>query len=125
MIVPVTAGQEIKPGGHAHRAAQAFSASGYLNSGALEVAIWSGAAYRSVRERTGRFIHMFEGDSHQWCFARYDLEQAVLLERSDGRKDPIVLTFDRDVVRAVWRIDHQRAAHRESFVIVMKDPTAH
>ena len=48
-------------------------------------------------------------------------DEPVLLKRTDGRKDPIVVTFDRDLVRAVWLITHQRGTQLESFLIVMKD----
>ena len=64
---------------------------------ALEVAIWKSANYRRVESQPGRFITMLEGDSHAWCFARYTPDQPVLLERRDGRKDPIVVTFDREL----------------------------
>ena len=91
-----------------------------LDSGALEVAIWSGADYRRVRSQPRKFMTMLEGDTHAWCFTRHPPGQSVVLKRPDGRPDPIVLTFEPDVVRAVWTIVHRRAALHESFLIVMK-----
>lgn len=95
-----------------------------LDSGALDVAIWSGANYRRVRSQPRKFIAMLEGDTHAWCFARHPPDQSVLLKRPDGRPDPIVVTFDPNLVRAVWLITHQRVSLHESFLIVMKSPSA-
>jgi len=91
-------------------------------SGALEVAIWSGAAYRRVRSQPRKFITMLEGDTHAWCFARYLPDQSIALKRPDSRPDPIVVTFDQAVVRAAWMITHQRGSLHESCLIVMKRP---
>jgi hypothetical protein len=113
------------PGQHVSLAATRAKGPGVFNvrladDGGLEVAIWKSAAYRPVENRPGEFITMMEGDTHAWCFARYEPDRAVLLERRDGRKDPIVVTFDRDVVRAAWVITHQRGSDVESFLIAMK-----
>jgi hypothetical protein len=96
-----------------------------LNTGALEVAIWKGANYRAVESQPGQFVEMLQGDFNRWCFARHKPHESILLKRPDGRKDPIVVTFDQDVVRAVWTITHQRGSRFESFLIVMKDPAPH
>ena len=122
-IVPVTAGQET------NLAVTRTTGPGYfgvkvLESGALEVAIWKGANYRGVQSEPGRFIAMLEGDSHAWRFARHTPDEAIVLRRPDGRKDPIVVTFDQEIVRAVWLITHQRGTDRESFLIVMKESSA-
>lgn len=94
------------------------------DTGALEVAIWKGSGYRVVESQPGQFIEMLQGDYNKWCFAFHRPDEAILLQRPDGRKDPIVVTFDRDVVRAVWSIAHQRGGHLESFLIVMADTSA-
>ena len=120
-IVPVVAGQETSlfvtrakgPG---------FFRVKVLESGALEVAIWSGANYRRARSQPRKFVTMLEGDTHTWCFARYRPDQPILLKRPDGRKDPIAITCDEDVVRAVWMITHQRETSYERFLIAMKHP---
>jgi len=120
MIVPVTAGAETSLAVTRAKGPGFFGAT-VLDSGELEVAIWKGASYRRVRSEPDQFITMLEGDSHAWSFAQYAPDQPILLTRPDGRKDPIVVTFDRELVRAVWLITHQRGAHRERFLIVMKD----
>ena len=89
-------------------------------SGALEVAIWSGAKYRPVKSQPKKFITMIEGDSHLWRFARLAPDEPVLLRRPTGPKDPIVVTFDEELVRVAWLISHQRATIHESFLIAMK-----
>ena len=91
-----------------------------MDNGALEVAIWSGAAYRRVRSQPKKFIAMMEGDTHTWCFRKLDPHEPVLLRRPAGPKDPIVVTFDEDLIRAAWLISHQRATIHESFLIAMK-----
>ena len=120
-IVPVVAGQETSLS-VTRATGPGFFRVKVLDSGALEVAIWSGANYRRVRSQPRKFVTMLEGDTHTWCFARYPPDQPVLLKRPDGRKDPIVVTFDEDVVRAVWMITHQRDTIHESFLIAMKHP---
>src|SRR4029434_2702771 len=92
--------------------------------GALEVAIWKKAAYRMVESRPEQFVTMLEGDYNTWCFARRSPDEALLLKRPDGRKDPIVVTFDRDLVSAVWLVTHERGTQRESFLIVAKHSSA-
>jgi hypothetical protein len=93
-------------------------------TGALEVAVWKGSEYRAVKSQPGQFIEMLQGDYNKWCFAYHQPDEAILLQRPDGRKDPIVITFDQDVVRGAWSIAHQRGGHLESFLIVMKDTSA-
>jgi hypothetical protein len=122
-IVPVMAGQEARLAVTRAKGPGFFGVK-VLATGALEVAIWKGAHYRSVQSEPDRFIPMLEGDSHAWCFAQYAPDAAVLLKRPDGRKDPVVVTFDRDVVRAVWLVRHRRGSDHESFLIVMGDATA-
>lgn len=122
-IVPVRAGQETSLAVTRAKAPGFFQVK-VLDEGALEVAIWKGTHYRRVESRPRQFVTMIEGDSHSWCFAHFTPDECVALKRPDGRKDPIVVTFDRDVVRAVWMITHQRGATHESFLIVMKDSTA-
>jgi hypothetical protein len=122
-IVPVRAGQETSLAVTRAKGPGLFRVK-VLESGALEVAIWKGANYRGVRSQPGQFITMLEGDSHAWCFAKYPPDESILLKRPDGRKDPIVLTFDQDLVRAVWLITHERGSQRENFLIVMKDSSA-
>jgi len=95
-----------------------------LDGGALEVAIWKGAKYRAVSSDPGQFISMLEGDAHSWCFAQYRVDEPILLPRADGRKDPIVVTFDSEFVSTVWLITHQRGAQREKFLIAVKDSSA-
>lgn len=122
-IVPVVAGHETSLSVTRANGPGFFRVK-VLESGALEVAIWSGANYRRVRSQPRKFITMLEGDTHVWCFARYLPDQSILLKRPDGRKDGIAVTFDEDVVRAVWMITHQRANIHQSFLIVMKQPSA-
>ena len=118
-IVPVVRGQETSLS-VTRAAGPGFFRVKVLASGALEVAIWSGASYRRVRSQPRKFISMLEGDTHAWCFSRYPPDYSIPLKRPDGRKDPVVVTFDPDLVRAVWMITHQRGALHESFLIVMK-----
>jgi hypothetical protein len=118
-IVPVVAGQETS------LAVTRATGPGYfrvkvLDSGALEVAIWSGATYRRVRSQPKKFIAMMEGDTHTWCFRKLDPHEPVLLRRPAGPKDPIVVSFDGDLIRAAWLISHQRATIHESLLIAMK-----
>lgn len=122
-IVPVTAGQETNLAVTRTKGPGFFGVR-VVNGGALEVAIWKGADYRAVQSEPGQFITMLEGDSHAWCFARHTPDEAIVLKRPDGRKDPIVVTFDQEIVRAVWLITHQRGTDHESFLIVMKDSPA-
>jgi hypothetical protein len=93
-------------------------------NGALDVAIWKKAAYRTVESRPDEFVNMLEGDYHTWCFSRHSPGEPLLLKRPDGRPDPIVVTFDRDLVSAVWMITHERGTQRESFLIVAKQSSA-
>jgi hypothetical protein len=95
-----------------------------LDTGALEVAIWKGAPYRAVRSEAGQFVRMLDGDSHSWCFVSHTPEAPLLLKRPDQRKDPVVISFDQDLVRVVWTITHERGTNRESFLIVAKDSAA-
>ena len=120
-IVPVVAGQETSLS-VTRSTGPGFFRVRVLDSGALEVAIWSGANYRRVRSQPRKFITMMEGDTHGWCFARYTPDEAVLLRRPGGHQDPIAVTFDEEVVKAVWMITHQRATIRETFLIAMKHP---
>ncbi len=120
MIVPVRAGEESSLAVTRAMGPGLFGVR-VLDSGALEVAIWKGASYRTVQSQPGQFIEMLEGDHNRWCFASHKPDESVLLKRPDGRKDPVVVTFDQDLVRAVWTITHQRGSRRESFLIVMKD----
>src|SRR4030095_4118043 len=83
------------------------------NSGNLEVAIWKNASYREVKSLPGQFVEMLQGDQNKWCFASHRPDEPILLKRPDGRKDPIVVTFDQEVVRAVWTIANERGVHRE------------
>ena len=120
-IVPVTAGED------AQLAVSRAKRPGFFGArvradGGLEVAIWNGSTYRPVESCPGSFITMLEGDSHTWCFARYGPDECVLLERRAGRKDPIVITFDRDHVHTAWRITHRRGTQHESFLIVSRRP---
>lgn len=122
-IVPVVAGEE------ASLAVTRAKGPGFfgvrvLDGGALEVAIWKGAAYRTVHSEPGQFVSMLEGDTHGWCFTQHPPAGAVLLARPDGRKDRVVITFDTECARAVWQISHQRNSHLEHFLIVMKDSSA-
>lgn len=119
-IVPVRAGQETSLAVTRAKAPGFFQLK-VLDDGALEVAIWKGTQYRGVESRPRQFVSMIEGDSHSWCFARYAPDECIVLKRPDGRKDPVVVTFDPDVVRAAWMITHERGATHESFLIVMKD----
>src|SRR5262245_40299831 len=123
MVVPVVSGQE-QSLSVTRAAGPGFFRVKVLDSGALEVAIWSGANYRRVRSQPRRFITMLEGDSHTWCFARYLPDQPVLIKRPGSRNGPLVVTFAQDLVRAVWMITHQRVSVLESFLIVMKPPPA-
>ena len=122
-IVPVMAGSETQLAVSRANRPGLFGAR-VLADGGLEVAIWKGSAYRPVESRPGSFIEMLEGDSHAWCFARYAPDTCVLLERGGGRRDPIVITFDRDHVHSAWRIIHQRGTQHESFLIVSRHPPA-
>jgi hypothetical protein len=120
-IVPVTAGEEAQLAVTRAKGPGIFGAR-VLADGGLEVAIWKTSNYRPVQSDPGSFIRMFEGDSHVWCFARYTPDECVLLERGGERKDPIVITFDRDHVHSAWRITHQRGTQQESFLIVSRSP---
>jgi len=117
-IVPVVAGQETSLS-VTRAAGPGFFRVKVTDSGALEVAIWSGATYRRMRSQPRKFIPMMEGDTHSWCFEKLTPDAPVLLKRP-GRKDPIVVTFDEDLVRAAWMVSHQRATVLETFLIVMK-----
>ena len=118
-IVPVVAGEEISLA-VTRTAGPGFFRVKVLDSGALEVAIWSGATYRRVRSQPKKFIAMMEGDTHTWCFRKLAPHEPVLLRRLAGPKDPIVVTFDEHLIRAAWLISHQRATIHESFLIAMK-----
>jgi len=118
-IVPVVAGQETSLA-VTRTAGPGFFRAKVLPTGALEVAIWSGAQYRPVRSQPKKFVTMMEGDTHQWRFAKLAPHEPVLLKRPSGRKDPVVVTFDEDLVRAAWLISHQRGAIHESFLIAMR-----
>ncbi len=120
-IVPVTAGEEKELSVTRTKRLGGFRAK-ILETGALEVAIWKGAGYRAVTSRPEQFIEMIQGDHHKWCFASHRADETLLFNRSDGRKDPIVVSFDQDLVRAAWTVIHERGSRRESFLIVMKDP---
>jgi hypothetical protein len=120
-IVPVTAGDD------AQLAVSRAKRPGFFGArvgadGGLDVAIWNGSGYRPVESRPGSFVKMLEGDSHTWCFERYAPDECVLLERPTGRKDPIVITFDRDHVHAAWRVTHRRGTQHESYLIVSRRP---
>ena len=120
-IVPVTAGED------AQLAVSRAKRPGFFGArvgpdGSLEVAIWKGSGYRPVQSRPGSFVTMLEGDSHTWCFARYGPDECVLLERRAGRRDPIVITFDRNYVHTAWQITHRRGTQHESFLIVSRRP---
>lgn len=122
-IVPVSTGEEAqlavsRAQGHG------FFGARLREDGSLEVAIWKGSSYRPVQSRPGAFVSMLEGDSHRWCFRRYQSDECVLLERGGGRRDPIVITFDRDHVHSAWRIIHQRGTQHESFLIVSRHAAA-
>jgi hypothetical protein len=122
-IVPVTTAQET---GLAVTRANGPGLFGIrvLENGALEVSIWKGSPYRAVRSEPGQFIRMLDGDSHAWCFVSHRADEPLLLKRPDQRKDPIVISFDQDLVRAVWTITHERGTNRENFLIVAKESAA-
>jgi hypothetical protein len=122
-IVPVTAGEESNLAVRRASGPGLFGAR-VLDTGALEVAIWKGARYRPVRSQPGKFLEMLQHDYHKWCFVSHAPDEALLFQRPDGRKDPIVVTFDQDFVRAAWTIIHKRGRHCEQFLIVMKDSSA-
>jgi hypothetical protein len=122
-IVPVTAGSETQLAVSRANRPGLFGAR-VLADGGLEVAIWKGSAYRPVESHPGSFVRMLEGDSHSWCFERYGPDTCVLVERGGGRRDPIVITFDRNQVQSAWRITHQRGTQHESFLIVSRHPPA-
>ena len=92
-----------------------------VDGGALEVAIWKSAHVSRCPEPARAVHHDARGRLPRLVLCAVLPHEPVLLEAPDGRKDPIVVTFDRDLVRAVWLITHQRGAQRESFLIVMKD----
>ena len=118
-IVPVTAGTETQLAVSRANRPGLFLVR-VLADGGLEVAIWKGSAYRPVDSRPGSFVKMLEGDSHLWCFAQYAPDTCVLLERGGGRRDPIVITFDREQVQSAWRITHQRGTQHEGFLVVSR-----
>ena len=122
-IVPVTAGSETQLAVSRANRPGLFGAR-VLADGSLEVAIWKGSAYRAVESRPGTFVKMLEGDSHTWCFERYAPDTCLLLERDGPRRDPVVITFDRDQVQSAWRITHQRGTQHESLLIVSRQPPA-
>jgi hypothetical protein len=122
-IVPLRIGQETSLAVTRARGPGFFGVR-VQEDGALEVAIWKKAAYRMVESRPEQFVTMLEGDYNTWCFARRSPDEALLLKRPDGRKDPIVVTFDRDLVSAVWLVTHERGTQRESFLIVAKHSSA-
>ena len=89
--------------------------------GELEVAIWSAAQYRRVADQPGKFVKMIENDNHIWCFERPKLNDALLLQSPSGSEEPVVVSFDTAVVKAVWRIAHERVTSQEErFLIVAK-----
>src|SRR5262245_32881616 len=116
-IVPVLAGKETGLSATRGAGPGTFGIK-VLAGGALEVAIWSGADYRRVQSRPRKFVTMLEADTHTWCFARYQLDQPVLLARP-GR-DPIVVTVDPAGAAAVWMITHRRLSLQERFLVVMR-----
>jgi hypothetical protein len=122
-IVPVTTGQETSLAVTRANGPGLFGIK-VLDTGSLEVAIWKGSPYRAVRSQPGEFVRMLDGDSHAWCFATHSPAEPLLLKRQDRRKDPVVVSFDEDLVRTAWTITHERGTNRESFLIVAKDSAA-
>ena len=85
----------------------------------------SAAALEELRKiLTDAGVTMLDGDSHSWCFATHSPAEPLLLTRQDRRKDPVVISFDQELVRTAWTITHERGTNRESFLIVAKDSAA-